>query len=363
MYKIFISHTALDQPIAEGVVKVLNAAFKDEVQLYLAYERVIGGDDWKAELVKNLHENDAVISLLSPEAILKPWIYVEWSFYWFGEKKFYVLKTGNLSKNDIFEPMLSRQITDLEDKNSVRGLLEAITRDSQSPIPIPYEYIDMLMEAVQKGTEAKIQKYRYSTDNLPASEVEKRYIARYFFSREELEPYERIIMTMRDEVLKLNEIREIVRSKGSNEDRKVQIVDNLAATVGSAEKLNNIAFEIVKDGDLESPFLIKLIDLIALRNQAEMRRLAVYIIQQKQTESSAFRLIATKMVNMAELRKIAEVMIEYRKTDGSNFINLIGRFQNNRELLKVAETLIHQQLHTPKLNEVIRNQMEKNGKI
>jgi len=170
-------------------------------------------------------------------------------------------------------------------------------------------------------------------------------------------------MTMRDEVLKLNEIREIIRYKGSSDAWRVQIVGNLAATITSAEKLNNIAFEIVKDGDLKSPILIKLIELISLRNQAEIRRLAVYIIQQKQTESSAFRLIVSKLVNMAELRKIAEAMIDGNQTENNSIVDLIGFFRNNRELLKVGEQLVQQKLYTSKLAGVIQNHMNKHGSI
>jgi hypothetical protein len=47
MYKIFISHTTLDQPIAERIMKVLNNAFRGHVQLYLAHLGIIGGDDWR----------------------------------------------------------------------------------------------------------------------------------------------------------------------------------------------------------------------------------------------------------------------------------------------------------------------------
>lgn len=364
MYKIFISHTTLDQPIAERIALVLNNAFKGNVKPYVAHLNLLGGDDWKDELIKNLHENDAVISLLSPEAILKPWIYVEWSHFWVNNKKFYVLTTGGLPKGQIFDPMLARQVTDLSDKASVLGLIEAIARDSTTS-QVPNIFADELMEAIRQGTEVKKEQvygeYRRSLANLPAADAEKLRIARYFFTRQEWDIYERIVMAMRDDALKLDEISEIIRSGGKTHERELQIVDNITATINSAEKLANVAIELVKDGAIDSPIIRKLIDTLSQRNQAEMRRLGVYMIQQQQVESQALQMIMAKMTNMAELRKIAEAIIETGMTDNSNFIGLIGLFNNDRELLKVADRLIGQRLHTPESADAIRDQLIKRG--
>ncbi len=364
MYKIFISHTTLDQPIAERVLKVLNNAFKGNVHLYLAHLGIIGGDDWKEELIKNLKDKDAVISLLSTEAIMKPWIYVEWSHYWVNNKKFYVLKTGNLSNDDIFAPMLTRQITNLDDKTSVRGLVEAIARDSGTET-IPYDCVDALLEAVREGNEEKTEQsfgeYRRNTANLPASDAEKLRIARYFFAKSEWDTYERIIMAMRDDAIKLDEISEIIRSGGKSHEREISIVENISNTINSAEKLANVAIELVKDGAVDAPLIRRLIDTLAQRNQAEMRRLGVYLVQQQQIDSQALTYLAAKMTNMAELRKIAEAIMDAGKTDTSTFIDLIGLFHNDRELLKVGERLISLNQHTPESVDAIRDQLTKRG--
>lgn len=364
MYKIFISHTTLDQPIAERVLKVLNNAFRGNVHLYLAHLGIIGGDDWKEELIKNLKDKDAVISLLSTEAILKPWIYVEWSHYWVNNKKFYVLKTGNLSNDDIFAPMLTRQITNLDDKTSVRGLVEAIARDSGTET-IPYDCVDALLEAVREGNEVKTEQsfgeYRRNTANLPASDAEKLRIARYFFAKSEWDTYERIIMAMRDDAIKLDEISEIIRSGGKSHEREISIVENISNTINSAEKLANVAIELVKDGAVDAPLIRRLIDTLAQRNQAEMRRLGVYLVQQQQIDSQALTYLAAKMTNMAELRKIAEAIMDAGKTDTSTFIDLIGLFHNDRELLKVGERLISLNLQTPESVDAIRDQLTKRG--
>jgi polyhydroxyalkanoate synthesis regulator phasin len=332
--------------------------------LYLAHLGIIGGDDWKEELIKNLKDKDAVISLLSTEAILKPWIYVEWSHYWVNNKKFYVLKTGNLSNDDIFAPMLTRQITNLDDKTSVRGLVEAIARDSGTET-IPYDCVDALLEAVREGNEVKTEQsfgeYRRNTANLPASDAEKLRIARYFFAKSEWDTYERIIMTMRDDAIKLDEISEIIRSGGKSHEREISIVENISNTINSAEKLANVAIELVKDGAVDAPLIRRLIDTLAQRNQAEMRRLGVYLVQQQQIDSQALTYLAAKMTNMAELRKIAEAIMDAGKTDTSTFIDLIGLFHNDRELLKVGERLISLNLHTPESVDAIRDQLTKRG--
>ncbi len=364
MYKIFISHTTLDQPIAERIMRELNNAFQGNVRLYLAHLGILGGDDWREELVKNLHANDAVISLLSPEAVQKPWIYVEWSHFWVQNKKFYVLKTGNLNNDDIFEPMLTRQVTNLHDKVSVRGLVEAIARDCGTDM-VPYEAVDALLEAVREGTEEKAEQsfgeFRRSNANLPAADAEKLRIARYFFQRQEWDVYERIAMSLRDDAIKLDQISEIIRSGGKTQQREMQLVENIAATINSAEKLANVAIELVKDGIVDAPIVRRLIDTLAQRNQAEMRRLGVFLIEQQQTESQAFNYLASKMTNMAELRKIAEAIMQTGKTDTSTFIDLMGLFQNDRELLKVGEQLIRLNLQTQEITDAIRDQLQKRG--
>lgn len=364
MHKIFISHTTLDQPIAERIMKVLNNAFRGNVQLYLAHLGILGGDDWREELIKNLQANDAVISLLSPEAVQKPWIYVEWSHFWVSNKKFYVLKTGELNNDDIFAPMLTRQITNLHDKTSVRGLVEAIARDCGIDM-VPYEAVDALLEAVRDGTEIKTEQafgeYRHSTANLPAADAEKLRIARYFFNKQDWDTYERVVMAMRDDAIKLDEISEIIRSGGKTQEREMHLVENIAATINSAEKLANVAIELVKDGAVDSPLIRRLVDTLSQRNQAEMRRLGVFLIEQQQTDSQAFNYLASKMTNMAELRKIAEAIMATGKTDTTTFMDLVGLFHNDRELLKVGERLISLNLQTPEVVDAIRDQLIRRG--
>lgn len=55
-YKVFISHTGSDAPIAKVIVRTVNDAFDGHIALYMARERLIIGKKWKDEISERLRQ-------------------------------------------------------------------------------------------------------------------------------------------------------------------------------------------------------------------------------------------------------------------------------------------------------------------
>ncbi|HFD40523.1 MAG TPA: TIR domain-containing protein [Anaerolineae bacterium] len=121
-YRIFVSHTKVDSEVAQAITNVLNNAFEGNVHLYLASREVIGGEEWKKELKKELKERDAIICVITPESVRSPWLFIEWSAFWIADKRFYLLISDEIRVSDLVQPMQDRQMTLMQQKISVINL-------------------------------------------------------------------------------------------------------------------------------------------------------------------------------------------------------------------------------------------------
>ena len=91
-YRIFVSHTANDKLIAEEITRIINNAFEGDIELYLAFQEIGGGDEWKKSIKDNLNKCDAIICLVTPEYAHKHWLFIEWSAFWIADKNKNFLK-------------------------------------------------------------------------------------------------------------------------------------------------------------------------------------------------------------------------------------------------------------------------------
>ena len=75
-YRIFVSHTGNDKVIAEEVTRIINNAFEGDIEFYLASQEIGGGDEWKEAIKDNINKCDAIICLVTPEYVHKPWLFI-----------------------------------------------------------------------------------------------------------------------------------------------------------------------------------------------------------------------------------------------------------------------------------------------
>lgn len=363
-YRIFVSHTAVDLPIATSITKALNDGFGGDITFYLAAHDILGGDDWKREIQRQLGANDAIITILSPDSVEKPWLYVEWSHFWLNDKTFYVL-TVDLPTGQVFEPMLTRQVTRITERESVLKLVQALARDARISGPVPFGTTDSLLDGVRQGLQNKAENefghYRSPLASLPSTSQDKRRIARFFFARREWEPYERIVMAIRDDAMKTEEISEIIDSGAVPSDVALRMLENICRTIGSAERLGNVAVELISKGDPDSRVSLQLIEALAHKNEAELRRVGAHLIEHHLEGSTALRTLVALVTSNVVLRRICESLADADLVHSDIFAAVVRRFSNSRELFNLVEQLFARDLLTPDLAGVIREQLAKRG--
>ena len=268
-YRIFVSHTKADSEVAQAITNVLNNAFEGNVHLYLASREVIGGEEWKKELKKELKERDAIICVITPESVRSPWLFIEWSAFWIADKRFYLLINDEIRVSDLVQPMQDRQMTLVQQKSSVINLFKALARDAGIE-RIPYEYVDEFVgkvnEAFERQVTQRFEKYRHSSTALPPSDDEKRKIALHFYQREEYDVFLRVASEIRDDAIKSDIILSLIRH--GDVERAVTI----AHLVKAADRLGAIAIELINRGYEDWKELRALVEDIALKNQAELRK-------------------------------------------------------------------------------------------
>ena len=147
-YRIFVSHTSKNDSVATAVTKVINDAFKGHIELYLAIEKVVGGTQWKQELKRNLRSSHAIISIVTPDSIHKPWLYIEWAPFWLNGKKTYLLLSENVSLGDLVEPMRDFQVVDMLDPDKIGKFLQALRDDAHIEMRVPFEFVPLFIREV-----------------------------------------------------------------------------------------------------------------------------------------------------------------------------------------------------------------------
>ncbi|MBE7436512.1 MAG: TIR domain-containing protein [Anaerolineales bacterium] len=341
-YHIFVSHTGNDKIIAEELTRVINNAFEGDIQLYLAFQEIGGGDEWKKSIRDNLQKCDALICLVTPEYARKPWLFIEWSAFWLADKKYYILLTDDVKVSDLVHPMQDRQATNITDDVSVRMFFRSLASDSKHAA-IPYPQVKTFVESVKDAIfirdkekmDKSYGKYKDSLDELPEDDNEKRSIAEYFYNRDDFDTYEKIVSKIRDESVKSSMVIRLI--KQGDLSRGVQISEKILG----ADKILDIVLNLIDLQHHDSRQVRDLVDNISTKNQSELRKIAVYLLNRGEGDSELFNYVLEDLTNMAEVRKIASNVIADGQQKSEVFNSLFEkiRLSNQREAEKVMVEL------------------------
>lgn len=337
-YRVFVSHIANDKLIAEEVTRVINNAFEGDIELYLAFQEIGGGDEWKKSIKDNLNICDALVCLITSEYVHKPWLFIEWSAFWLADKKYYILLTDDIKLSDLVHPMQDRQVTYMLDESSVRMFFRSLSTDSKHST-IPYEHVIPFIDAVRgaifirdnEKMKKSFDKYKDNLDKLPVSDLEKKTIAEYYYKNADFGLYSQIASKIRDDAIKSSMAIYLV-NQGD-----LTSASQLVEKILSADKLAEIALILIDLQHHDSIQVRELIENIASKNQAELRKVAIYLLNRGEGDSGLFEFIIENMTNMAEMRKIAIHLIENGHHKTTIFITLFEKLQlnNQREMEKV----------------------------
>lgn len=348
-YRIFVSHTEIDTPIAEAVTKVLNDAFQGHITLYLAQSQIVGGSEWQKELQANLQNSDAIISIVTPESIKKPWLYIEWGPFWLEGKTFFTLLTNEIKATDLIQPMGNRQAIDMTAHEQVSLFFRGLSEASGLSIPIPFDHISIF---VSKIREAQLMKkdsiYRIFRDNLgtlPGSDNEKRKIAEYFFNINEFETFKSIVNTISDDSVKYDLIQYCLMDNSLDHDSKLRLTFELTKTLNGADRIANTAISLIKLGNLDSVELREMLEDLCNRNQAELRKVAIHLASEGHEDSQLFQFICDISTNLAELRKVAIYFVTNNRFDSVAYEKLMEKIDTVPQLRQIAQEFLRNEYH------------------
>jgi hypothetical protein len=344
-YRIFLSHSNVDAPIAKVVAKVLNDAFRGDIIVYLAIDNVIGGTAWKEELIRRLNSCDAIITILSKDSISKPWIYVEWSPFWISNKQFYILATEDIDANDLIKPMSDRQVVSLNNRESVQNFFRALSDDSGTTNSSYYEALDDFVIKVENSIDEKLDNrfgiYRRHEKRLPAKDSDKAKIAQFFYDRNEMDNFVRVTKAINSDEIVLDFVYSMFRDAKMEHVKELKLSLELAKNMNRASHISSIVLELIQLGNIDSDEIFTIVDLIANRSQDEMIVIARKLVETNQAEARLYRYIINKKISSnAYLRSLAVFMMknDYEKSDA--YRSLVKQIKNNAELKNLSLEII-----------------------
>jgi hypothetical protein len=130
--RIFISHTTYDGPLARFLRDMLTDAFG--LSSFLMPDDAPAGLPWLEQLRRAVLSCDEILSLITPESAMRPWLSAEWACFWMSDRRTTPL-LAEIEVGQIWEPMRAAQIVNLLDTGSViRWLADLATRSPRSPV-------------------------------------------------------------------------------------------------------------------------------------------------------------------------------------------------------------------------------------
>ncbi|MCU0498067.1 MAG: toll/interleukin-1 receptor domain-containing protein [Anaerolineae bacterium] len=352
-FSIFISHATPDREIAENVKRVINNAFQGHIKLYLAVEDLLPGRTWKGEIKNNLTNCDAIISIMTPRSLNRPWIYIEWTAFWLAEKPIYIFLTDDIKRDELVSPMSDLQTVNIFEPTEVRMLFTSLARDSKYSDAIPYEFVQDFVnggknskeDVLRKLFEQSYGKYKGNLDQLPTNNDEKAKIAEYFFDQNDFETFDQIVNEITDDSSKCHLARRILK-KGD-----LLYTSSIVRRMNSSEYLKSVAKDLFSLGYKNHPLLREIVD--SMTNHTELRALGKYIALNKGENSAILTYIINRFSNNVELYKLGLELIDNNFYDSSNIEALVKHLaqQSQLYLRKFVEAFIDRdQSHHPNFN-------------
>lgn len=129
---LFISHAATDEPIANILKAEIDRVFANGV--YVFASSVPGtmkpGSDWLNSIRENLDKAKAVVVLITPVSINRPWIWFEvgasWSKMSEGRRSIYPLCAPEIELNELPEPLNRLQASSLAKAEHIKQFFQTL---------------------------------------------------------------------------------------------------------------------------------------------------------------------------------------------------------------------------------------------
>src|SRR4051812_34809943 len=129
---VFISHAVTDEPIATIIKAEIDRVFAQGVTVFASSipGTVKPGSDWLRSIRENLDAASAVIVLITPVSINRPWIWFEvgasWSRMEVDKGRIYPLCVPEIDLGDLPEPLSRLQALSLGKAEHIKQFFQAL---------------------------------------------------------------------------------------------------------------------------------------------------------------------------------------------------------------------------------------------
>jgi hypothetical protein len=126
---VFVSHAAADGVIATTFQEHVGTDFLGMCELFVSsnLDSISAGSEWRQEIKSKLEACHILVGLLSPAALRRPWVYVEFGAGWIrGIPTIPVCHSG-LERGDLPQPISSFQALNLWEPDHLRHLYKLIS--------------------------------------------------------------------------------------------------------------------------------------------------------------------------------------------------------------------------------------------
>lgn len=348
-YSIFVSHTNMDANLAERVTESLGEALEGRATLKLARAQIESGAQWKAWIKENIDSCDMVITIFTPEAVHKPWLYVEWAPFWLNDdegKDFIVLLASGVKAESLISPMLDSQTVNLDDEASVYALLRALGKRVDPPLEDEAALrarAPGVVEAAARGRRADLgrsaERYADAGVELPQDDQEAQGVLQYFYEKGDTDTFRSLFGRLRHDSLRADVALWTVKKND------LAIASALCGDITASDHLCRVASGMIRAGHEHSPELRRVLD--GITNNAEKRKLAVELLDRGMVDADVLRHVVGLMDNMAELRRVGMRLVERAEQTRPIFGEVVDKIaRTNRTALRdVALAFVGQGTH------------------
>jgi hypothetical protein len=129
---LFISHATFDAEFANAVRREIEKVFAGGVDVFCTSSpgAISVGEDWLADIEKRLESAQAVVAIVTPVSIKRPWLWFEigatWSKGRRGECKIYPLCAPQMDERDIPSPLDRLQMLSLSRTGDLKRFFIAL---------------------------------------------------------------------------------------------------------------------------------------------------------------------------------------------------------------------------------------------
>lgn len=266
MYKLFLSYSLSESAIAKELNTQLNNAFMGNLVFFSASEQLASGVDWKKAIRDALNECEAGLFILTPKYQKSMWSVSEFTAFWLDDKPMFLICIGEIDRDNLYYPMRDYQIADISNVDEMKRLLERLSvclGEKRIPYPsaeaISKECTLAYLNLLEKNQEDLYRELTTNTKN--KLDKSDKYLLL------DIERFRKAIFFEPEAIVLRNVIIKALDQNKHVEELRYAI-DHLSV-INNAE-LRKVAIRLIQSSNYENSVFEHCITALALQSQPEL---------------------------------------------------------------------------------------------